>query len=134
MSDFIPFQGTDQVHIDMEGMPGGRGAGYAAPTSSSGRVRGLRSRGRGQSGHSGRGGQQGPGDCGAKKQERSSLGADVLQSNKVTVAEHCKIEPERERQSPKHLDNLKQELVALLSDHPDFSIPLSNLSQAYTKF
>ena len=50
------------------------------------------------------------------------------------MAEHRKIEPEREKQSPKHLDNLKQELVALLSDHPDFSIPLSNLSQAYTKF
>ena len=120
----------------MEGMPGGREAGCAgcaAPSSSNGRGRGLRSRGRGQSGHSGRGGQ-GPWNGGAKKQERSSLGSDVLQPTKVTVAEHCKIEPEREKQSPKHLGNLKQELVALLSDHPDFSVPLSNLSQAYTKF
>ena len=52
----------------------------------------------------------------------------------MTVAEQRKIEPEREKQSPKHLDKLKQELIALLTDHPDFSIPLSNLSQAYTKF
>ena len=129
---FIPWQGINKVNVDMEGMPGGRGAGQAGPRPSRGRGRGLR--GRGQSSHSGRGGQQGCGNCGSKKQERDSLGADVLQPTKVTVAEHRKIEPEREKQSPKHLGNLKQELVALLSDHPDFSIPLSNLSQAYTKF